>query len=235
MEEPTTYNVDTNTPDVTQELEDKPLGQKGESALKAEREENKRLKQELKELRQKQEQLATVDLEEYKQLKEAQEKAQNERLMNEKKFEELSKKLHSTVSELNNNIQQKEQAVSELRKQMAIAKYYYSMGGKEEIAEGTNQSAFEVLYERVLAPRIEMDEKGNITVLTKDGLSEDRREDGKPKTIQDLMAEVSEYKVWGTFFEKPEIKGGGITQGVARRGNKPLTIEDLMKDLGFSK
>ena len=206
---------------------DAPLGENGKRALEQERTRRKELEKQIKQYEELKVKLETIDLEEYNQLKELKQKAEQKDLETNKKFQELAEKRQKDIDAQLAVIAQLDKKLAENNKKTAIQRYYYSLGGKEDNIDATNKSSFEMLYENVLRDRIQMEDDGSITVLDVSGLAEDRNENGKPKTPKDLILELTESRVWGHFFEKPDIRGTGITQGVKGRGGTRGTFEEF--------
>jgi hypothetical protein len=219
----------------TENSEPEKLGEKGLKALQDERAKNKELQKELKALRTAQEKLSSVDVEEYEALKTLKEQAEQEKMARDQKFKELAEKKTKELTEKETAIKALTEQVQENRKKMAIQRFYYSMGGKEDNVDATTKSSFEILYDNILKSRIQLEDDGSITILSPDGLTEDIGSDGKPKTAKELIGELTESKVWGNFFEKEIIKGAGITQGVRGKGGGKDTYEEAARKAGYMK
>ena len=209
---------------------DAPLGEAGKRALEQERAKRKELEKQIKEYADIKAKLAEVDLDEYAELKQLKEKTEQEKQISNQKFKELAETKQKALDAQQAKTTQLEKQLAENNKKTAIQRYYYSLGGKEDNIDATNKSSFEILYENVLKDRIQVEADGSITVLDVSGLAEDRNDDGKPKTPKDLMYELTDSRVWGHFFEKPDIRGTGITQGVKGRSvQKGETYEEMLK------
>ncbi len=225
--------TDDLTPDLGSTPEPKesaaPLGESGKRALDQERARRKELEKQIKQYEELKIKLETIDIEEYNQLKELKQKAEQKDLETNKKFQELAEKRQKDIDAQLAVIAQLDKKLAENNKKTAIQRYYYSLGGKEDNIDATNKSSFDMLYENVLRDRIQIEDDGSITVLDVSGLAEDRNENGKPKTPKDLILELTESRVWGHFFEKPDIRGTGITQGVKGRGGTRETFEEFYK------
>jgi hypothetical protein len=216
--------------DVTPELKDPdaPLGDSGKKALEAERSKRKELEKQLKQYAELQAKLSEVDLDEYAQLKELKQKAEQDKLLTDQKFKELAETKQKALDAQQAKTIQLEKQLAENSKKTAIQKYYYQLGGKEDNIDATTKSMFDILYENVLRDRIQIESDGSITVLDVAGLAEDRNDDGKPKTPKDLILELTGSTVWGHLFEKPDIRGTGLTQGVKGRAGNRETFEDMV-------
>jgi hypothetical protein len=209
---------------------DAPLGEAGKKALEQERAKRKELEKQIKQYEELRVKLETIDLEEYNQLKELKQKAEQKDLETNKKFQELAEKRQKDIDAQLAVIAQLDKKLAENSKKAAIQKYYYALGGKEDDGDLlTNKSAFDVLYDNVLKDRIQVEADGTVTVLDVGGLAKDRTEAGKPKTPKDLILELTESSIWGKFFEKPDIRGTGITQGVKGRAGSRESFEDMVR------
>jgi len=225
--------IDDLTPDLDPTLEPKendvPLGEAGKKALDQERARRKELEKRIKQYEELEVKLAEVNLEEYEELKALKQKAEQDKLLNDQKFKELAETKQKALDTQQAKTNQLERQLAENSKKTAIQKYYYQLGGKEDNIDATTKSMFEILYENVLKDRIQIEADGSITVLDVAGLAEDRGDDGRPKTPKDLILELTGSTVWGHLFEKPDIRGTGITQGVKGRAGSRETFEDMVK------
>jgi hypothetical protein len=225
--------IDGLTPDLDPTLEpkesDAPLGESGKKALEQERARRKELEKRIKQYEELEVKLAEVNLEEYEELKALKQKAEQDKLLNDQKFKELAETKQKALDTQQAKTNQLERQLAENSKKTAIQKYYYQLGGKEDNIDATTKSMFEILYENVLKDRIQIEADGSITVLDVAGLAEDRGDDGRPKTPKDLILELTGSTVWGHLFEKPDIRGTGITQGVKGRAGSRETFEDMVK------
>jgi hypothetical protein len=207
---------------------DAPLGESGKKALEQERTRRKELEKQIKQYEELKVKLAEVNLDEYEELKALKQKAEQDKLLNDQKFKELAETKQKALDAQQAKTNQLERQLAENSKKTAIQKYYYQLGGKEDNIDATTKSMFEILYENVLRDRIQIEADGSITVLDVAGLAEDRGDDGKPKTPKDLILELTGSTVWGHLFEKPDIRGTGITQGVKGRAGNRETFEDMV-------
>ena len=225
--------IDDLTPDLDSPPEpkesDAPLGESGKKALEQERARRKELEKQIKQYEEIKVKLAEVDLDEYAELKLLKEKTEQEKQISSQKFKELAETKQKALDAQQAKTTQLEKQLAENSKKTAIQRYYYSLGGIEDNIEATNKSSFEILYENVLRDRIQVEADGSITVLDVSGLAEDRNDDGKPKTPKDLILELTDSRVWGNFFEKPDIRGTGITQGVKGRAGSRESFEEMVK------
>ena len=208
---------------------DSPLGESGKKALEQERTRRKELERQIKQYEDLKAKLETIDLEEYAELKQLKEKSEQEKQISDRKFKELAETKQKALDAQQAKTTQLEKQLAENSKKTAIQRYYYALGGKEDNIDATNKSSFDILYENVLRDRIQVEADGSITVLDISGLAEDRDEDGKPKTPKDLMSELTDSRVWGHFFERPDIRGTGITQGVKGRAGNRESFEDMVR------
>jgi hypothetical protein len=208
---------------------DAPLGEGGKRALEQERARRKELEKQIKQYEELKSKLETIDIEEYNQLKELKQKAEQDKLITDQRFKELAETKQKALDAQQAKTTQLEKQLAENSKKTAIQKYYYQLGGKEDNIDATTKSMFDILYENVLKDRIQIEADGSITVLDVAGLAEDRGDDGKPKTPKDLILELTGSTVWGHLFEKPDIRGTGITQGVKGRAGSRETFEDMFK------
>ena len=225
--------TDDLTPDLGSTPEpkesDAPLGEGGKRALEQERARRKELEKQIKQYEELKSKLETIDIEEYNQLKELKQKAEQDKLITDQRFKELAETKQKALDAQQAKTTQLEKQLAENSKKTAIQKYYYQLGGKEDNIDATTKSMFDILYENVLKDRIQIEADGSITVLDVAGLAEDRGDDGKPKTPKDLILELTGSTVWGHLFEKPDIRGTGITQGVKGRAGSRETFEDMFK------
>ena len=225
--------IDDLTPDLDSPPESKesdaPLGESGKRALEQERTKRKELEKQIKQYEELKAKLETIDIEEYNQLKELKQKAEQDKLLTNQKFKELAETKQKALDAQEAKTTQLERQLAENSKKTAIQKYYYQLGGKEDNIDATAKSMFDILYENVLKDRIQVEADGSITVLDISGLAEDRNEDGKPKTPKDLISELIDSRVWGHLFEKPDIRGTGITQGIKNRGGTKETFQEFYK------
>ena len=208
---------------------DAPLGESGKKALEQERAKRKELEKQLKQYEELKVKLETIDLEEYNQLKELKQKAEQDKLVTDQKFKELAETKQKALDAQQAKTSQLEKQLAENSKKTAIQKYYYQLGGKEDNIDATAKSMFDILYENVLKDRIQVESDGSVTVLDVAGLAEDRNDDGKPKTPKDLILELTGSTVWGHLFQKPDIRGTGITQGVKGRAGNRESFEEMVK------
>jgi hypothetical protein len=208
---------------------DAPLGESGKKALEQERTRRKELEKQIKQYEELKAKLETIDLEEYAELKQLKEKTEQEKQISNQKFKELAETKQKALDAQQAKTTQLEKQLAENSKKTAIQKYYYQLGGKEDNIDATAKSMFDILYENVLKDRIQAEADGSLTVLDVAGLAEDRGDDGKPKTPKDLIVELTSSTVWGHLFEKPDIRGTGITQGVKGRGGTRETFEEFYK------
>lgn len=223
--------IDDLNPEIIPETKesDAPLGDNGKKALEQERARRKELERQIKQYEELKSKLETIDIEEYKQLKELKQKAEQDKLVTDQKFKELAETKQRALDAQQAKTTQLEKQLAENSKKTAIQKYYYQLGGKEDNIDATTKSMFDILYENVLRDRIQVEADGSLTVLDAAGLAEDRGDDGKPKTPKDLIFELTNSSVWGHLFEKPDIRGTGITQGVKGRGGTRETFEEFYK------
>jgi hypothetical protein len=225
--------TDDLTPDLDPTPEpkeiDTPLGEAGKKALEQERAKRKELEKQIKQYEELKVKLENIDLDEYAELKQLKEKSEQEKQISNQKFKELAETKQKALDAQQAKTTQLEKQLAENGKKTAIQRYYYQLGGKEDNIDATSRSSFEILYENVLRDRIQVEADGSITVLDISGLAEDRNDDGRPKTPKDLMLELTDSRVWGHFFEKPDIRGTGITQGVKGRAGSRETFEDMVK------
>ncbi len=208
---------------------DAPLGQNGLKALQKERANNKQLQEQIKQYEDIKIKFANVDLNEYEELKLLKEKTEQEKQATNQQFKELAEKKQADLDAAKTNLNKLEKELAENRKKTAIQRYYYANGGKEDDIDATNKSSFDILYENVLKNRIQVEADGSIVVLDISGLAEDRKDDGRPKTPKDLILELTDSRIWGHFFDKPDIRGTGITQGVKGRAGNRESFEDMVK------
>lgn len=208
---------------------DAPLGDNGKKALEQERNRRKELEKQIKQYEELKSKLETIDIEEYRQLKELKQKAEQDKLLTDQRFKELAETKQKALDAQQAKATQLEKQLAENSKKTAIQKYYYQLGGKEDNIDATAKSMFDILYENVLKDRIQVEADGSLTVLDVAGLAEDRGDDGKPKTPKDLIVELTSSTVWGHLFEKPDIRGTGITQGIKTRGGTRETFEEFYK------
>jgi hypothetical protein len=224
--------IDDLNPDLDPTLEpkeiDTPLGDAGKKALEQERAKRKELEKQIKQYDELKARLEKIDLNEYDELKQLKEKSEQDKLLTDQKFKELAERKQKDLDAQQAKTSQLEKQLAENSKKTAIQRYYYQLGGKEDNIDATSKSSFEILYENVLKDRIQVEADGSITVLDVAGLAEDRNDDGKPKAPKDLILELTRSTVWGHFFEKPDIRGTGITQGVKRGANNRETFEDMV-------
>ena len=208
---------------------DAPLGDNGKKALEQERARRKELEKQIKQYEELRVKLETIDFDEYAQLKELKNKAEQDKLVTDQRFKELAETKQKALDAQQAKTTQLEKQLAENSKKTAIQKYYYQLGGKEDNIDATAKSMFDILYENVLRDRIQVESDGSVTVLDVAGLAEDRNDDGKPKTPKDLILELTGSTVWGHLFEKPDIRGTGITQGVKSRAGNRESFEEMVR------
>lgn len=219
--------TDTDDNNLDDILEEKPLEKPGIEALRKERKRAKEYENQLRSLR---EQYQDIDLEEYKKLKEQKEQAEQQKLIDEKRWEEYSKKLkkeNASVTEQNKKLQQSYQ---KLQMQTELHKYYAKHGGIDEMSND-GHSSYDLVFE-ALIKRVQRNEDGSYMVLTRDGF-EDKDEENRPKTLDKLMEEYVNDSFWGKFFAPRNGASGGGMMGSARSANGKKTWEQFAREQGL--